>query len=172
MKKFWLMALALCCLTASGAPAAKDHDEIVLRTRLNGINETPPNNTAATGSFAMTIHADGMIDFTYSYSDMSGNPTVSHIHFGRSNVAGGVMIFLCGGGNQPACPAATSATFTGTITAANVTGPTAQGVAAGDLATALRLIVNERQGYVNLHSAKFPAGEIRGQLKVRRGDDD
>ena len=80
------------------------------------------------------------------------------------------MIFLCGGDAQPACPTATSATITGTITPANVVGPAPQGVTAGDLATALRLI-NENQGYVNLHSTKFPGGEIRGQLKVRHDDD-
>jgi hypothetical protein len=76
------------------------------------------------------------------------------------------MIFLCGGGGQPNCPAATSATFTGTITAANVTGPGAQGIDAGDLASALEA-VRDGISYANIHSTKFPAGELRGQ--VRRG---
>jgi hypothetical protein len=76
------------------------------------------------------------------------------------------MIFLCGGGNQPACPAATSGNITGTITAANVTGPTGQGIAPGDLDSALEAV---RQGlsYANMHTTTFPGGEIRGN--VQRG---
>jgi hypothetical protein len=62
---------------------------------------------------------------------------VAHLHFAPSKVAGGVMIFLCGGGGQPACPAATEGTITGTITAANVTGPSVQGIVPGDLDSAL-----------------------------------
>ena len=75
------------------------------------------------------------------------------------------MIFLCGGGGQPACPAATEGTVTGTFSSANVVGPTAQGVAAGDLTTALRQVV-QGAGYVNIHDATFPAGEIRGQVFI------
>ena len=76
------------------------------------------------------------------------------------------MIFLCGGGNQPACPATTEGTITGTITAANVTGPSGQGIAAGDLDSALEA-VRDGLSYANMHTANFSGGEIRG--RVRRG---
>ena len=74
------------------------------------------------------------------------------------------MIFLCGGGGQPACPAATHGMITGTITAANVTGPTAQGIAPGDLTSALEA-VREGISYANMHTVLFPGGEIRGQVR-------
>jgi len=56
----------------------------------------------------------------------------------------------------------------GTITAANVIGPTGQGIAAGEFAELVRAI---RGGvtYANVHSTKFPTGEIREQIKA---DDD
>src|SRR5215468_1406882 len=111
----------------------------------------------------------GAISFSLNFSDLSSPLSVAHLHFAPSKVAGGVMIFLCGGGGQPACPAAKSGTVTGTITAANVTGPTAQGIAAGDLTAALEA-VREGLGYVNVHSTNFPAGEIRGQIHRGRGD--
>jgi hypothetical protein len=68
---------------------------------------------------------------------------------------------------QPACPAATHGTITGTITAANVTGPTNQGIAPGDLNSALEA-VRDGVSYANMHTTMFPASEIRGQ--VRRGE--
>ena len=69
------------------------------------------------------------------------------------------MIFLCGGGNQPACPAATSGSITGTITADNVTGPITQGITAGDLTSALEA-VREGNAYANMPSQMFPLAEI------------
>ena len=76
------------------------------------------------------------------------------------------MIFLCGGGNQPACPADTTAQIEGTATAANVTGPTAQGIDPGDFAAAAQALLTG-ETYANVHSTLFPNGEIRGQVRVR-----
>ena len=99
---------------------------------LSGANEVPPINSAGAADFDMTIQ-HGTITFSLTFSGLSSSLTLAHLHFAPSKVAGGVMIFLCGGGNQPACPATTSGTITGTITAANVTGPASQGIAAMDL---------------------------------------
>ena len=180
MRNVWFAALVVFSIAAGSATgtAAKDKDkdkdkgrddEVTLRASLRGANEVPPINTPATGRFTATIHRDGTIDFTFSYANLSGNPLVSHIHFAQPNVNGGVMIFLCGGGGQPLCPVAQSATITGTITSANVVGLAAQGITAGDLAPPLRVIANG-EGYVNIHTPLFPAGEARGQLSVRRRD--
>ena len=129
---------------------------------LAGANEVPPINSAGTASFEMTI--SDTITFSLTFSGLSSNLVVSHLHFAPTKVAGGVMIFLCGGGNQPACPAATSGTITGTITAANVTGPSAQGITAGDLTSALEA-VRDGLSYANMHTTTFPGGEIRGNVK-------
>src|SRR2546427_748245 len=74
------------------------------------------------------------------------------------------------GGGQPACPAAASGRVEGTVTAANVVGPIAQGIAAGNLAAILEMI-RAGFGYANMHTARFPSGEIRGQIKVTGGED-
>src|SRR5260370_38911103 len=105
----------------------------------------------------------GMITFSLTFSGLSSPLTVSHLHFAPSKVGGGVMIFLCGGGNQPACPAATSGTITGTITAANVTGPTTQGNSVGNLDAALAA---RPQGlaHCNIHNAQAQGGPSRSQL--------
>ena len=136
------------------------------RAGLLGANEVPSNFTAASGTFdASVVNNDTMIQFTLTYENLSGPPLAAHIHIAERNVSGGVSVFLCGGGGQPPCPPTTSGTVAGTARAANVTGPVAQGIAPGDFAAALHMI-RLGLGYANMHTSKFPAGEMRGQLKV------
>jgi hypothetical protein len=144
---------------------------------LNGFNEvvggpgpdsTGSVSTRARGTFEATLRDSGTrLDFTLTYSGIEGGPvTQAHPHFAQRHVGGGVFGFLCGG-PKPACPA-THGTVRGTWTAADVIGPAAQGVAAGEFDEFVRAL---RAGavYVNVHSPNFPEGEIRGQVG---GDDD
>ena len=165
MKTRSISIWALATLTASlfAAPLAHSATEL-FSANLSGENEVPPINTAGSATFHMEIGST--ITFSLTFSGLSSPLTASHLHFAPTNVAGGVMIFLCGGGGQPDCPAATSGTITGTITAANVVGPTTQGIAVGDLDSALEA-VREGLAYANMHTTNFAGGEIRGQ--VRRG---
>jgi len=76
-------------------------------------------------------------------------------------------VFLCSNlGNGPAgtqaCPP--SGTITGTITPANVIGPTGQGISAGEFDEVVAAIRNGT-AYVNVHSTTFPVGEIRAQFQ-------
>jgi hypothetical protein len=161
---FWAMAAVAASLLA--APAAHSQTEH-FSAKLSGAEEVPPINTAGTADFEMTIQP-GAITFSLTFSDLSSVLGVAHLHFAPSKVAGGVMIFLCGGGGQPACPAATSGTITGTITAANVTGPSGQGIAPGDLDSALEAVRNDL-AYANMHTTNFGGGEIRGQVRQGLG---
>ena len=110
MKTVLSLVLVVFCvsvLTTRVTLADRDHDDdVTLRATLRGASEVPPINSAGTGRFTATIHHDGTITFKVTFADLSTNLVVSHIHFAQSNVAGGVMIFLCGGGAQPVCPAA------------------------------------------------------------------
>jgi len=160
--------LGIAALTI-GLSVAVAHDrhnrEEVIRALLLGVNETPSVSTPAVGRFRAVIDEDsGVINFTLTYDELSGNATASHLHFGQKHVAGGVMMWICGGGGQPACPTGTSAEIVGSITSANVTGPATQGIAAGEFAEALAAI-RAGAAYVNVHSAMFPPGEIRGQVQ-------
>ncbi|HEY6181125.1 MAG TPA: CHRD domain-containing protein [Terriglobales bacterium] len=166
MKKFCLLALCMACFSLMAN--ADNHKRITLDALLIGVNETPPTASNAIGIFKAVENSDGNFDFTLTFSGLAANAAVSHIHFGLTKESGGVMIFLCGGGNQPACPDATSGTITGTFGAANVTGPIGQGVAVGDFATALKQVLRGAS-YANLHNATFPGGEIRGKVNVHVG---
>ena len=141
---------------------------------LSGYQEAPPISTVGTGSFEATLNAAGdELSYTLTYSDLEGGAvSAAHIHFGQRGVSAAVIAFLCGGGGKPACPAQ-PATVSGTITAANIIGPTAQGITAGQFDEAVRAL---RAGmvYANVHTATFPSGEIRGQVNDhnQRDDDD
>jgi hypothetical protein len=151
------------------ANAGNGKDKNGFAARLIGFNEVPATNSAGHGelTFAMT---STQITFRLVYADLSAPPAAAHIHVGQTNVNGGVAVFFCGGGGQPACPAATSGTVSGTITAANVVGPAAQGYNVGDLAAVERAI-KAGVTYANMHTAMFPAGEIRGQIRGRKNSD-
>lgn len=84
---------------------------------------------------------------------------------------GAVSVFLCSNlGNGPAgtqfCPPP-RATVEGTITAGDVIGPVAQGIAPGELDELMRAI---RAGVTraDVHSSKFAGGEIGSQLRAGR----
>jgi hypothetical protein len=162
IRNIGIWAIAALAASLLAAPAARSQTER-FSASLSGAQEVPPINTAGTGAFEMTIQP-GTITFSLTFSGLSSSLAVAHLHFAPSKVAGGVMIFLCGGGGQPACPAATSGTITGTITAANVTGPGGQGIAPGDLDSALEA-VRDGLSYANMHTANFGGGEIRGQVR-------
>jgi hypothetical protein len=130
---------------------------------LNSYQENPTLSTTGQGELTLTIN-DETIDYVLTYSGLQGgNATAAHIHVGTRHVNGGVSAFLCGGGDKPPCPA-TEGTVEGTIDAADIIGPTAQGVPAGAFEEFVGLI---RLGvtYVNVHTPTWPGGEIRGQIR-------
>jgi hypothetical protein len=138
--------------------------------RLVSFEEVPALSNAAEGTFNMVIDSsDSSFDFELTFSGISGSgATQAHIHLGQKGVNGGITVFFCtnlgnGPAGTPLCPA--NGTVTGTVTAANVIGPSGQGLAPGEFAELLKAI---RAGavYANVHSALFPGGEIRGQLSA------
>jgi hypothetical protein len=171
MKTFLKTSLSLALLGACAGAAWADPPE--MRAQLSGYQEVPALSTPASGHFKMHIdRQDATITWELSYEGIASGVTQAHIHFGQRSVNGGVSVFLCSNlGNGPAgtqpCPQ-TSATLSGTITASQVIGPTGQGIAATEFVELLAAI---RSGitYVNVHSATYPGGEIRGQIGKGEG---
>ena len=158
-----VLVASFVILAAADPSAAADRH---FRTKLAGFNETPAILTAATGRFRGELNAaEDMLTFELTFTGLEGGfPFVAAIHIGQPNVAGAVSAVLCGPAPRPFCPAVVSGTITGTIVAADVIGPAAQGVPPLDLATLVDAI---RAGlaYVNIVNVKYKGGEIRGQLR-------
>jgi hypothetical protein len=139
------------------------------RARLTGFEETPLTlSTVASGRFDARINREETaVDWELRYEDLEGAVLQAHIHFGDRHIGGGISVFLCSNlGNGPAgtqpCPPA-PARISGTFMAADVLGPAGQGIEPGALAELIRAIRAGRT-YANVHSSKWPSGEIRGQL--------
>jgi hypothetical protein len=150
-----------------------------IREKLSGYEEDPaPISTPGEGKFRAQIDKSGKkINYRLRYADLEGNVLQAHIHFGGRHQSGGVIAFLCSNlGNGPAgtptCPPAPG-TVSGTIDPPDVRAIAAQSVDEGDFAALLDAI---RAGvtYANVHTDRWPAGEIRAQLDgdKRKDDDD
>lgn len=161
-------ALALAAFASYGvADSGKGKNKgSVQSNRMSSYQEVPSVSANGKGRFQAKIK-NSTIEYKLTYSGLSGPAVVAHIHFGQIGANGGVAAFLCGGGGKPACPA--SGTVSGTIVAADVVGPASQGIAAGEIG---ELIAAMRAGltYANVHTANFPAGELRGQIKPGNND--
>jgi hypothetical protein len=159
-------------VAGSAAIAGDGNNEFAAGMR--GYEEVPAVSTQGLGAFTAKVNKAGTaFSYRVAYAGLEGNVTQSHIHFGQTAVNGGISAFFCSNlgngplGTQP-CPPS-PAVVTGTITAADVIGPAAQGISPGEFNELLRAI---RAGvtYANVHSSTWPGGEIRGQ--VRSGGDD
>lgn len=163
--------LAAALLALAGSVAAHDDDGV--ETRLKGYREVPSVSTTAAGRFRASINeAAGTIAYELNYSGLEAPVRMAHIHLGQRGVNGGITVWLCqtvapfippaGTPDSPPCPQ--SGTVSGVISAANVIGPAAQGIAATEFAE-LMAAIRAGVAYVNVHSDKYPGGEIRGQLR-------
>ena len=148
-----------------------------VREHLTGYEEVaaPPGvstiSTSGTGDFRARVSND-RIEYKISYGALEGNVLQSHIHLGARAIQGGISAFLCtnlgnGPPGTPLCPGPHKGTVEGTIEPNEVVGPSGQGIDPGEYGELLRAI---RAGatYANVHSSKYPSGEIRAQLN----DDD
>ncbi|HEX6722584.1 MAG TPA: CHRD domain-containing protein [Burkholderiaceae bacterium] len=164
----WLL---LGLLVAAGAALATGPR--VLRADLSGDEEVPAVFTTGKGDLRLLVYPGrNTIAYELTYSGLTAPVTQAHIHFGQPAVNGAISAFLCtnlGNGPTGTQPCPNSGTISGVITADQVVASAAaQGIAAGDI-DALIDVLREQLTYVNVHSTRFPGGEIRGQIGHHRG---
>jgi hypothetical protein len=168
--------LAVATMTSTTTRANNDDDDRPMRfsTHLSSFNEVPPKGVGGSGTFDAKLSPDGSIlSWTFTWTGLTGPPLFAHIHFGQRGVNANVMTFFCGGPKgstipaKPDCPQTTSGSISGTTTAADIvalnTGASDQGLNANDFETFLRAL-RHGDGYANMHTTRFPFGEIRGQI--------
>jgi hypothetical protein len=185
MKRVLLVAAAVVALAGS-AFAFTDDGRRLFGEFLSGLKEAPAVvSTTGTGTFRALISGDETeIHYLLTFSDLEGDVRQGHIHIGLPQNAGGIVLWLCDSDVNPSPVATTPACtqndpadlrngrVTGTLTEADVQNAAANGIAGptattpGEFAEVIALI-RAGKTYVNVHSAKFGAGEVRSQI----GDD-
>src|SRR5262245_21742417 len=133
-------ALVFATVATAAKPAPKTNFK--LSAALNIGQEKPiPKGTklGASGRFTATLNGTSLT-WKLTFKNLSGPATAAHIHVGARKVAGPVVLPLCGPCTSPVTGGPT------TLTADQV-----KDLLAGKY-------------YVNVHTAKNPAGEIRGQI--------
>lgn len=181
-----LLVATLASLCA-GSLMAGDRDDdrdrgrekrrFAVSAELVGYQEVPALSTVAHGRFRAWVDTvANTIHWKLSYEGLEGTVSQAHVHFGQMSVNGGISFFLCSNLTTPAPPPGTQACpegpaeIEGIVTAEQVIGPgptataPGQGIEPGafaEIAAALRAGV----AYANVHTSKWPAGEIRGQLR-------
>jgi hypothetical protein len=143
----------------------------VLKADLTGFHETPSTlSTTGSGEFRAVVSKDRTsFEYTLKFRDLEANVTQAHIHFGARGLNGGISIWLCGTTTNPGpagtpdCGGPNAGGATRTITAADVIGPAGQGIAATEFAEILDAM-ESGYAYANVHSVKYPGGEIRDQI--------
>lgn len=133
-------ALAVAALTASCA-MMQPSNTIRLGGKLSGASEVPPAATDGAGTVEVTLNKEtNLLTWKVSYGGLSGPARAGHFHgpaMAGQNV--GVVLGFTGSIESP---------FQGQAT---VTAAQATDILAG-------------KWYVNLHTAKYPGGEIRAQM--------
>lgn len=129
-------------LALLGACAGIEYQASAQQVRLWGSSEVPPVSTSAYGTGVVNIASDRSVTVTVSVIDML--PTAAHIHEGAAGANGPVIVPL-NKISERAFVAPDGARLTDAQYAA---------YKAGNL-------------YVNVHSAKFPNGEVRAQIAGR-----
>ena len=166
-----VVVLGAALLAAPTVTAQDEKNEF--RARLRGVQEVPLVSTPGAGEFTAELSADeNSVAYELSYRNLQADITQAHIHLGKPLTNGGISVWLCGTdtlpgpAGTPRCVGARTGGVTGVFTAANVIGPTSQGISPGEFR---ELIANIRKGfaYANVHTTQSPGGEIRGQINAR-----
>jgi hypothetical protein len=144
-------ALAVALAVAGLTLAAPQANTWKLSSKLAAGAEVPKPAgvpAGAKGTFTATAvenaRGGARLAWQLRFSKLSGAAAAAHIHTGKAGKAGNVMVALCG-----PCKSGKKGT-------ANVTKAQLATIKAG-------------RSYVNIHTAKNPAGEIRGQVKAKKG---
>ena len=140
------VAAGLVSLTLVGCGMMRQSQKMdIFEASLTSSQEVPPADSTATGSAEVQFNANtNKVTWKVMFNGLTGPATAGHIH-GPAPVGANAGVVIPFAGNLNAQPVMGEMTVTPAQYA--------------DMAAGLY--------YVNIHTARFPGGEIRGQLRKR-----
>jgi hypothetical protein len=142
------LVTSVAAIALSGCGMMRPSNKMqIFEANLSASQEVPPAVSSGSGQGEVMYNENtGMLSWKVTYSGLTGPATAAHIH-GPAAVGANAGVVV---------------PFPGDLNAQPITGERAITPAQyADLAAGLY--------YVNIHSARFPGGEIRGQLRRRGG---
>lgn len=132
-----------------------------MRTHLSGDEEVPARDTDAQGQAIFQVNGDGTaISYQLIVANIE-NVTQAHIHMASAGSNGGIVVWL-----YPSAPPSQliPGRSQGTLGEGEITAASLVGALAGKPLSDLLDAMNSGGTYVNVHTQRFPPGEIRGQV--------
>jgi hypothetical protein len=134
-----------------------DNDERTFNADLAGDQEVPEVDTDASGDAELTfIEGEDEIEYFVDVQNIV-DVTAAHIHEGQEGEEGDIVATLY---DESASGKIDGELASGTLVASDLEGP----LSGQDIEDLVELI-EDGEAYVNVHTAEFPDGEIRGQLE-------
>jgi hypothetical protein len=130
--------------------------------KLSGQQEVPPVQTTASG-MAWFKPMQDKVWFKLNVTDMQG-VTQAHIHTGKQGENGPVVVTLY--------KSATPQPINGKLAYGNITTTLLEGPMKGKQISDLATAMSNGSTYVNVHTEKYPNGEIRGQIMMANSTSD
>ncbi len=138
------LAAAAVILVSGCSMLPSQSNLLAFTTQLRGANEVPAVASSGSGKVDAVLNKDtNLLRWQLSYEGLSGPATAGHFH-GPAPVGANAGVAL---------------PFTGPITSPMSGQATLTPAQAADLMAG--------KWYANIHTAKFPGGEIRGQMTAR-----
>jgi hypothetical protein len=142
-----LLAVAAAALVFAGLGVAASQETYKVHAKLAGAQETPKNKSKGTGTFTATVVEKGhskTMTWKLTYKGLTGRALAAHVHLAKRGVEGPVAVPLCG-------PCKSGAHGKTKVTEKIVSA------------------LEHHKAYANVHTKKYPNGEIRGQISVIAG---
>ena len=135
-----LLVLAIASILSTGFASAVLAEKTAFTADLKGTSQVPPNDSAGTGKAEVTYDdASHILTWTITYSGLTGDATAAHFH-GPAKV---------GENADPMIP---------------ITQLDSPMKGSSPLTEDQSKVLTGGEMYINVHTAKYPDGEIRGQL--------
>ncbi len=129
-----------------------------LSATLSGADVVPPATTGATGKATFTINKDHtLLYYTVTVSDLE-NVTAAHIHAGKKGENGPPVALIT-------IKAAKKGKVSGILAEGSIGAEDMMMSFKGKSVWDLYQQLTTGDYYVNVHTTKYPDGEIRGQIK-------
>jgi hypothetical protein len=148
--------VAFTILLSASLGMAASHG--VFKAKLTGKQEVPAAMTKASGEAIFKLSKDGKeITYTLDVKNIE-NAKAAHIHEGKKGKEGGVVVGLFAGPKKEGM-------FSGVLAKGMITDKDLTGTLAGKTIGDLVVLIKNGGAYVNVHTDKYPGGEVRGQIK-------